>query len=330
MLERNRFGVLGINWLPHYDRYLTSDSRIAPSLAETFRSAAAIEGLEGIELVHPFQVRPNNVLEIKKMLGDAGLTPISIAASLSSKPQYRLGSLTADLPETRQQAIDTVKTAIDCAAELGIELVTVWMGRDGFDNPFQVDYEQSWGRLFEAFKEICFHRPEMRIGIEYKIKEPRRWLFASTASRILLLAHELQAPNLGALLDIGHALMAYENLGEVVYLLARENRLFNVHLNDNTRIWDDDMPMGSLHLLEHLELLYWLDRVGYDGWLSFDVHAILEDPTRLVEESLHFTRGMIQVMNEIGRPAIEAAIQTRQVSEIMALVGKTIFPKAYK
>ena len=54
-MNKNRFGVLGINWLPHYDRYLTSDARRAPDLAETFRLAAAIDGLEGFELVHPFQ-----------------------------------------------------------------------------------------------------------------------------------------------------------------------------------------------------------------------------------------------------------------------------------
>ena len=291
--------------------------------------AAGIRDLEGFELVHPFQVCPENVLEIKKILGDTGLAPVSVAASISSKPQFRMGSLTADLPEIRREAIESVKSAMDCAVELGTDLVTVWLGRDGFDNPFQVDYEESWHRLSGAFKEICTYRPEIRIGIEYKIKEPRRWLFTSTASRVLLLAHEIQAPNLGALLDIGHALLAYENLGEVVYLLARENRLFDVHLNDNTRIWDDDMAMGSIHLLEHLELLYWLERVEYEGWLTFDVHSILENPTRLVEESLHFTRGMTQVMAEIGRPAIEEAIRTRQVTEIMALVGKVIFPKAY-
>jgi hypothetical protein len=42
--------------------------------------------------------------------------------------------------------------------------------------------------------------------------------------------------------------------------------------------------VGTVNSLETMEMLYWLDRVGYDGWLSFDPHAGLEDPVRVVEE----------------------------------------------
>ena len=47
-----------------------------------------------------------------------------------------------------------------------------------------------------------------------------------------------------------------------------------MHFNDNYRLWDDDMIVGSVHTIEYLELLYWLDRVGYDGYLSMDQYPV--------------------------------------------------------
>jgi len=217
---------------------------------------------------------------------------------------------------------------MDLSAELGTERINLWLGRDGFDYPFQIDYDQAWGRIVEAVKEIAAHRRDIKIGIEYKIKEPRKWLLASTASKAVLLAIESEQPNVGVLLDTGHAFWAYENLAEVVSLLARSGRLVHVHFNDNTRLWDDDMIVGSLHFLEIMEMLYWLDRVGYKGWLSFDPHPTLEDPSRGIEVGLQYVNGMLDVMERIGPQAIEAAIASRQVTDIMALVGEQLFRKA--
>ena len=325
MLDRTRFCVLSSTWNPHYDRFLPSDDRPRPTPVELIRLAAGVKGLSGIELIHPQQVRPDNLDAIGAALDEAGLVAASVAASISSQPGFRGGALTADDPATRRAAIDTIKTAMDIAADLGANQISTWLGRDGFDYPFQIDYDQAWGRLVEAYGEIGAYRPEVRVAIEYKIKEPRNWLLVSTAAKTLVLADEVGLPNIGALVDTGHALWAYENLAEVIALLARHHRLFHVHFNDNTRLWDDDMVIGSVHFLEVLEMLYWLDRAAYDGWLSFDPHAHLEDPTRCVEESLRYTQGMLAVMARIGPAAIEQAIATRQVTEIMALVGRELF-----
>lgn len=325
MLEKTRFCVLGNTWDPHYDRFLTHDERHKPAVTEVIRLAAGVQGLAGIELVHPAQVTPDNLEEVRTCLKETGLQAASIAASISSKPQFRGGSLTSDDPAARREAINTIMTAMDLAYELDTQRINVWLGRDGFDAPFQMDYDLAWSRIVAAFQEICSHRPGIKIAIEYKIKEPRKWLLVSTAAKTALLAQEVGCMNIGALLDTGHALWVYENLAEVITMLARQKRLFHIHFNDNTRLWDDDMVIGSIHFLEIIEMLYWLDRVGYAGWLSFDPHANLEDPTRCVEESLRYVRGMIKVLENMGKEAIEEAIATRQVTETMALVADQIF-----
>jgi len=327
MLEKTRFSVLASTWSPHRDRFLPDTGEPQPSPVQLIEMAAQVDGLEGIELIHPAHIRPDNLSDIRSSLDDNGLALASIAASISGRPEYRSGSLTNEDPTIRRQAINTVKTAMDLAAELGSGRINLWLGRDGYDYAFQIDYDWAWERLVEGLTEIAAHRRDIRIGIEYKIKEPRRHLLASTAAKTLWLIDAVGASNLGVLLDTGHALFAYENLAESVALLSRAGRLVHVHFNDNTRLWDDDMIVGSVHFLEILEMLYWLDRVGYDGWLSFDPHPTTEPASRAVEESIGLVKGMISILERIGVERIQSAISTHQVTEIMALLRAELFER---
>ena len=325
MLESTRFSVLASTFSPHRDRFMPSPVGPAPTPVQLIETAAAIDGLSGVELIHPAHVTPDNLAEIRAALGANGLACASVATSISSRWEYQGGSLTADDPAVRRQAIETVKRGMDLAAELGSGRINLWLGRDGFDYAFQIDYDQAWNRIVEALGEACAHRPEIKIGIEYKSFEPRKRLLVSSAAKVIALRHDVGAENVGALLDTGHALYAQENLAEVVAFLARHDALVHVHFNDNYRLSDDDLIVGTVNFLETMEMLYWLDRVGYEGWLSFDPHTTLEDPVRAVAEGYRFVRGLIQTMERIGRAEIERAIATRQVTEMMGLVNGVLF-----
>jgi len=325
MLESTRFSVLASTFSPHRDRFMPSPIKPSPTPVQLIETTATVDDLSGIDLIHPAHVTPENLAEIKAALEANGLVCASVATSISSKWEYLGGSLTADDPAVRRQAIETVKTGMDLAAELGSGRINLWLGRDGFDYAFQIDYNQAWRRIVEALQEVCAHRPEIEIGIEYKSFEPRKRLLVSTAAKVIALRRDVGARNLGALLDTGHALYAQESLAEVVAFLARSDALVHVHFNDNYRLSDDDLIVGTVNFLETMEMLYWLDRVGYTGWLSFDPHTSLEDPVRAVEEGCKFVRGLIGTMERIGKIEIEKAIATRQVTEMMALLNKELF-----
>jgi xylose isomerase len=53
-------------------------------------------------------------------------------------------------------------------------------------------------------------------------------------------------------------------------LVARHSRLLGVHLNDGYAKRDDGLMVGAVHPIQTLELLYALDRIGYDGAIYFD------------------------------------------------------------
>jgi xylose isomerase len=146
-----------------------------------------------------------------------------------------------------------------------------------------------------------------------------------TGATTLLLCEDVGEPNVGVLLDTGHALLAQENLAEVTALLARSGRLFHVHFNDNYRMWDEDMVPGSVHLLEFLEMLYWLDRVGYDGWLMFDAQSPGYEPTHIMKTSLAFVKGLAALLERLDIPLLGEALANGDALTCISRIQRAMF-----
>ena len=112
------------------------------------------------------------------------------------------------------------------------------------------------------------------------------------AADTLLLATQVGLPNVGVTIDTGHSLVAGENVAEAAVLLATQGgKLFHLHFNDNYRSWDDDMIVGSVHLVEFVELWFWLQELGYQGWYSMDQYPYREDGQGALRASVEFLTG---------------------------------------
>lgn len=46
--------------------------------------------------------------------------------------------------------------------------MTIWLGHDGFDYSFQIDYTHVFDNLVKAFQAVCDYAPDLHIFIEYK------------------------------------------------------------------------------------------------------------------------------------------------------------------
>jgi xylose isomerase len=323
-----KLAVLASTWSKHGDRWMLEGYHEGMNIREAIERAGSIEGIEGIELVHPQQINGENAGELFTRISEAGLGISSIANSISGRSIFYRGALTSKDPRVRREAIDTVKRGLDLAAELEIQRTNLWLGREGFDYPFQVDYEECWDLLIRGLSECASHQPGVMICIEYKLREPRAHLLAGTANKTLSLIREVGADNVGVLLDTGHCLFAYENIAETIFLLHRAGKLFHFHLNDNHRIEDDDMLAGSIHFYEFLEALYWLDRIGYEGWISLDPHPLGEDETRSVEEGVRFCRGACAMLQRIGPDRLGGMLKDRQAMDIYREFQREIFHHA--
>ncbi|MGQ9494013.1 MAG: sugar phosphate isomerase/epimerase family protein [Anaerolineae bacterium] len=292
-------------WASPGDRFMSGGYRETLPLVEQLQHVAKLSNLvEGIELRYPSEVNEETLPLIRQFLKDTGLAVAAVGTPISSERRFAHGSLTARDPQVRKGAIRRAQEGMDICAELGGNQIYFFLGQDGCDYALEVDYEDAWKWMIEGIAEIAAHRRDIRVCLEYKPFEPRRRIFLNNVGISLYVIHQVGAENVGVLFDTGHAMMAGENLGDSIYLLSKAKRLFHIHFNDNYRNFDDDMAVGSVHLLPFVEAVYWLKRVGYTGWQSLDLYPYREEPEVAVVQSIKLLKRIDALVDEMGLETI--------------------------
>jgi sugar phosphate isomerase/epimerase len=308
------------------DRYVLSGYGQRATVEEMIESATKVEGLTGVEVVGLWHVNDDNVQQVNRRIKDAGLAVTCVTPDIWAQAKWGRGSFTSNDPAIRRAAIQEVKKSMDWAKQMGCDIVDLWFGQDGYDYPLQADYLTAWNRLIEGTLECAEHEPGVKLVVEYKPKEPRTHCFIGTVGKTLLLLEKVNKPNVGAMIDVGHALMAYENTAESAALLQYfGDKLFYMHFNDNWRLWDDDMTVGSVHTIELLELVYWLDRVNYNGWYALDIFPYRENGVRAAAESIRWIQAVHGLLGKIGRDRIAQVIADGDALAASALVREALF-----
>lgn len=279
----------------------------ARSLEEKFELIKRIDGIDGVELKYPFDL--NDLNQAKQLLDDSGLVCSAVNVDIKDANYFRFGALSARSADARQRAISLLKEAMDIAVELKTDLVSTCPLAEGYDYPFQIDYQAAWGHLIDSVKAVVSYRNDIRLALEYQPHEPHAKIMLGNVGAMLHVCSEVNAPNLGANLDIGHSFAALESPAESVALLAGKNRLFYIHTNDNTGDGGDwDMISGSVHFWHWLETLLVLDRVGYDGWLGADITPKHMGPVEAFDTNTRMIEKMIELLDKMNPKKINALI----------------------
>lgn len=299
------------------DRYCLNGYTGFNSLDDQIQLAAEMEGVRGIELIYPF---PEDMATIKNKLKEANLELISIINTALISPEFKFGSLTSADYGLWKKAVQYVKESMQAAKEINCPIVALWLGQDGFDYSMQVDYKTNWDRLFKGLEECCLFEPGIKLALEYKPREPRRYSTLASIGKTLYLCNKINADNLGVLLDFGHSLNAGENPAESVYLAQREDRLFHIHFNDNYGTWDDDMLVGSVRLWQTLEFLYLLEETGYQGWLSLDIFPFRSDGQKASQLSINMIKKMVKLNRRLNYQKIKQDQHSQDVLKVQELL----------
>ena len=105
----------------------------------------------------------------------------------------------------------------------------------------------------------------------------------------MMLLNEVNLENVGAALDTGHALMANESLAESLIILDTNDKLFQIHLNDNYKDADPDLIFGTINFWEILEFFYFLNKTDFEGWSSIDTVSPRDDRIKSLKLSSKIT-----------------------------------------
>ena len=133
--------------------------------------------------------------------------------------------------------------------------------------------------------------------------EPRSYILYGTTGQALALVNEIDDPNFGINLDVGHSLIAGENLEDQLALVLRYGKLFHTHWDDNDQQADIDLPPGTVNFIRLVQSMYVLDQAGYDGWYGLDLFPYRDDPKKFMElsvKNLRLAQAAVDLMNERG------------------------------
>ncbi len=328
---KNRYSVILGNLGNTCDRFLPTGYKDRLSREEMIRQAAEIEGIEGLELVGSWDVAEENVNEIERSLKMHNLECVSIIPDLFSQKRWGKGSFSSKDKEIRRQAHKETRSAALIARRLGCPLLNLWLGQDGYDYPLQSDYRQERLWLVEGIRAVAEEFPDIKFALEYKMMEPRTHSFQARAADTLLMVQETGRKNVGVCIDVGHSLMAHENVSEAAVILQHYGeRLFHMHFNDNYRTWDDDMIVGSIHLVEYIELQYWLRESGYAGWYSMDQYPYREDGQAAVRESVLFLRFVESFLDETRTEELRNLIGCGDATQVSRWMRESILSRSQR
>ena len=290
--------------------------------------AASVDGIDAADLNYPDQVSPANETRVADVLQAEGIHLNGLAMRYYGDPAFAIGAFTNPDAGVRRKAIDLTREGIDCASRLGASQMTLWMGQDGFDYAFQMDYARAWDDTIAAIVQVADHNPQVDIAIEYKPNEPRAYALMPDIGTTLLAVKEVGRANVGVTLDFAHVLYADEMPAHAAALVARHSRMMGVHLNDGYGKRDDGLMTGTVHPVATVELFVELQRIGYDGVIYFDTfpdHSGL-DPREEAQSNVVLAERLRAVAATLtGNAELQAAIARQDAAISQRIVAAALY-----
>ena len=279
-----------------------------------------------VDLNWPFAPKDVETADIKAALKRANLEAIAITPEIYNK-DFVKGGFTNPDPKVRAQAIDLVSRAAELATELGCDYVKLWPGQDGVDYPFQANSQ----RTVEVVGRGC-----ARTRDHLSRHEVRDRVQATRAPQpdVLLVGRVHTAGHRGDRLRQRRYPAGLRPLALRRGVPGRgrsadhaRGRLFAIDVNDNYRGWDDDMVVGSVHLLETFEFFQALHEANWQGVWQLDQFPFREDPVQAARDGVATMRGFHRALELLDHDALRAA-QSAQDALLAQRIAKRALYRA--
>jgi xylose isomerase len=305
-MSEPRFGAGIWHFASYVDRYATDGYAPALGMLEMIDRAGQVGDLSVVDLMYPFPGCDAPASEIKQRLAANKLEVIGITPEMYTR-EFARGAFTNPDPGVRRRAHELITEAAGMVREFGADYVKLWPGQDGWDYPFQVDHHKLWNMSMDGVAALAEENPDLKFVIEYKPREPRVHMSYDSVSRTLLALEKIGLPNIGILLDFGHALYGGESPADSAQLAIDYGRLFGMDVNDNLRGWDDDMIAGAVHPMELFEFFVVLRRNNWDGVWQLDQFPFREDSVAAAQLAIRFLKRVAAGLDRLDWDALTAA-----------------------
>ena len=180
----------------------------------------------------------------------------------------------------REQVVQYVKSSCELAVELGTKIIGIWPNEifprlspaAEYVYLIKVPYWDAWNRFVDTYTKCAEIAEDFKVTLAM---EYRRDTILGNADAVLRLVDAIDSKQLGALLDISHAIYARDDVPTVIEMF--QDILVHTHFGDNDGYSDLDQAVGVHHNFE--PYLRALKNIGYNKYIGLDLEPVnLEDP----------------------------------------------------
>ena len=270
---------------------------------------------------------------LKKRLDDMGLAAEFVAPRLWEDPRTIDGGYTANDPACRKYAMERTKISIDITRALGIDLLVLWLAREGTYIREAKDSVVATERLVDAINSMLEYDKDIRICVEPKPNEPMDHAYIPTTGHALALGMLTTDPaRVGVNIESAHAILAGLDPSDEMGFALAHGKLWTVHLNDQNGLkFDQDKAFGSLDLRRAFNQVRILDKHDYGKngeWVGLDVKAMRTQKDEVATKHLSNSKEVFDRLLEISRGIDESFMQNcideRDYEELDLYIMKTL------
>ena len=300
---------------------INSFLRTGKTVLEAIGEIGGVDGVDYVDLNYPEHFSNHSVNEIKQCMNDNNIKCNAI--NLRFRQFYLNGEFGNNDIEISNEALKLCKEAADMCKKLGGKQIIIWLGFDGFDYSFQIDYNKVWNQVVHYFKEVCDYT-DLEVSIEYKPYEERVHCLIDSFGTTMLMLHDVEKENLGVTLDFCHMLMKRENPAFAATWLLKRGKLFNMHLNDGEGVTDDGLMVGTVNLLKTIEVFYYLIKYDFQGVVYFDTFPKREGAVEECKANIAMSNRIIGMIEKCGMYTIEQVIKSNDATQVSNMLTEML------
>jgi protein FrlC len=188
----------------------------------------------------------------------------------------------------RRQSIGFLKASLDCAAKFGAPMMSMAPGKCLYSQP----KSDAWQLLIQAVGELADHAKSLGLRVAAEPCPPIETNLVSTLHDFLQLSRDVNATNLGCLLDIGHQNIVRENCIDFAKVLG--DKLYHVHISDNSGAADQGLVPGD-GTVQFQPFIRSLRESNYAGHLSLEMtFNYQQDPDSAAYRAKRFMDNLLE------------------------------------
>ena len=193
-------------------------------------------------------------------------------------------TLVSPKSEGRPLRVEFLRYAIDIAARLDSDCVSLWSGvlHD------KATWETGFRRLVESLKLVLDYAERKQVLLGF---EPEPGMLIDSMARFEQLVDALDAPHLKLTLDIGHVHCLDE--GPIAGVIRKwSDRIINLHIEDMCRGVHEHLKFGEGEI-DFVPIIAALQEIDYAGGLHVELSRHSHEAPAAARESYSFLRNLM-------------------------------------